>query len=217
MELDDFRLLNGRVLIEADKTKNHAKKIKRADGTEVKLWYDTRVNPNDHDRVCADGIVLKTPITLKPGSPKLDIEEGDHVYCFYFLTDEPEHKQLISGKETYTMDYHCDFITYMSTNFYCKVKDGKISMIADWNLIEPIEEKEKIKSSILFIPDVAEKKGNAKMTKGILRHVSKCAREKELKEGDVVYFNDIYRFDLVVEGSHYFRVSSRDISLLEEK
>lgn len=214
INLNEFSIPHNVVMIEADKIKNMARKLKRNDGSEVFLYLDMDVDPLRADKVCIDGIVRKLPMALIPKTLKMEVAVGDHVYCSAYMTSEEDHF-IIDGKECWGLEYPMDFLSYVSTNIFCKIVGGKIKMIADWNFIEEIPREDKTESGLELNTNWNNHHREG-LTRGILKHLCKESKDLGLKKGDIVYFKDQMRYNIYVEGQHYFRVSSRDILAAEK-
>jgi len=163
----------------------------------VEMYMDDSFNEDTLTN--QDAVIAATPRKLT-GFFKdfnLDIKIGDKVYVHHFATRK-EHKLEVEGVKLTQLAYH---------QLYCKVVDGKISMIGDHILVEPMmESDEDCMSGLLWLRDPE------RISKlGILRYLNKFTKELGYKEGDVIAFPDYGEYKLNVEGVEYFRMRNEDI------
>lgn len=220
IDLNTFDIPKDIIMIQADKNKHLSKKLKKDDGSEVDLilgiGQEQLQDAIKSNKTCVDGLVVKLPRDRSSQGLKIDLKEGDHVYCSYFLTEEDD-KFVIDGKDCWGLSYVMDFVTYFSTNVFCKIVGGKIKMIADWNFLQPV--KQELQKGSIHLnqawTEALHAANSGGLTKAVLCHISKESKEMGLKVGDIVYFKDRDRYKIFVEGEEYFRVSSRDLMVLE--
>jgi len=188
----NFKPTKDYVFVHADKDKTETITLKSG----LKLYQDRRFRPMHRGNAVQDGVVRKVPMKLTSKQP-IEIAVGDHIY-FHHFTVAPENEVEINGE----LLYHCSY----SDSIYCKVVDGKIVMLNDYNFIEAVAEEEK--STIIITPDSAKKNSSSR---GIIRHVNKELQELSVKEGDTIVFTKNSDYDIDVEGTMYYCMKSRDI------
>jgi len=186
------RPLRDRVFIQADRTKNSIKKI-----GDSEVVIDTAFEPHAAEHVTQEGVVLEAPGRLTSKKP-IEVQRGDYVYTHHFLCDEDQQVEL-EGKKFYQLIY--EYI-------HCKIKDGKITMVGDWNLIEPYEPPDKVSPGGIILVHL-EKDSEPKI--GIARHTTEYIKEMGVKPGDKIYFTKNSDYEMIVEGKTYWRMRDRDI------
>lgn len=187
------------VFIEADPKKNAIKHL--APGVDIII--DTAFEPHATENVTQDGVVLQPPSKLR-GGERVDLKAGDKVYTHHFLCDEDQSLEL-EGKKFYQLAYQM---------CYCRIREGKMKMLGDWNFIEPPKkEKEKTTNSgIIYNLAPASKEPQV----GIARHINEKMREWGVSEGDSVYFTINSDYEILVEGKKYWRMRNVDIIGIKE-
>lgn len=184
------------VYIETDKDRKSI--IKKG---SVELFNDTSYNPLDKDNVVQDGTVLSVCTKAKDsyfGFPlNVDIKPGDHIYTHHFLTDS-DNERKFNGKTYYEIRYE---------NLYCRISDGKIIMLNDWNFVTPVVDETKISETGI----VLDYKQKNKLRVGIINHTCQSLIEKGLEVGDMVFFKQGREYEIDVEGTTYYRIHTNDI------
>lgn len=208
----DIKIPKDFVLIKINSKKWLTKKVKGKDGKELNFdlssiytRMDEEFIPDDDSLIAYDGIIQAIPVALtKKSEIDIDVKVGDHVY-FNHLCTEPGNRRDYKGEECYWFNYQKDYTTYVTTNLYCKVVDGEIVMLGDWNLIEIEKVKEKEYSSNIIVPvSSLVKKENV----GFMKCVSP---KSSLVKGDRVYVDSETVYTIYIEGKSYYIVSDRDI------
>jgi co-chaperonin GroES (HSP10) len=186
--------IKDKVFILADKDKNARKQL---GDTGVEILIDTAFEPHATENVTQEGIVLQPPSRLSSGK-KVEIERGDYVYTHHFLCDDDQQIEH-EGQKFFQLIYE-----YV----HCKVKDGEITMVGDWNLIEPWEEPEEVTPAGIILPNF-DKPETPNM--GIARHITDYMKDLGVEEGDKVYFTKNSDYEMIVEGVTYWRMRDQDI------
>jgi co-chaperonin GroES (HSP10) len=189
------------VYIDADK---NSKRSVDYDGLNIKI--DHEYDEYRSDLVTNFGTVLSSPLYatnsyLKTNN-ELDIEisNGDKVYSHHFLTHE-DNERLFNNKKVYEIRYE---------DCYCKVVDNKITMLNEWNFIEPIKDK----AEDFKIGRFETKKTLANDSKkGIVKYLNKHLEKQGVKVGDTIFFKPDRDYKINVEGEELYRINTRDIVL----
>ena len=206
----DIKIPKDFVLIKINSKKWLTKKVKGEDGKELNFdlssiytRMDEEFIPDDDSLIAYDGIIQAIPVALtKKSEIDIDVKVGDHVTLDFLGVKKeysPEFYENVINKiaKAYT--------TYVTTNLYCKVVDGEIVMLGDWNLIEIEKVKEKEYSSNIIVPvSSLVKKENI----GFMKCVSP---KSSLVKGDRVYVDSETVYTIYIEGKSYYIVSDRDI------
>ena len=185
------------VFIEADPEKNAIKTL--APGVDILI--DTAFEPHATETVTQDGTVLQPPSRLRGGG-NVDLKAGDKVYTHHFLCDEDQALEL-EGKKFYQLAYQM---------CYCRIREGKMKMLGDWNFIEPIEDKKKTTESGIIYNFTPDKEPQV----GVAKHINEDMRELGVKEGDLVYFTINSDYEILVEGEKFWRMRNVDIIGIKE-
>lgn len=179
------------VFISADPTKNAKKTI--APGVTIEI--DQRFNPHDKEICTQDGLVKFAPAKLSSKLP-VEIKVGDRIFFHHFTCDADNRVEVNNE-----ILYHCAY-----ESVYCKIVDGKIIMLGDYNFIEPLQEEEK--SSVIITPDMAKKQSDKK---GVIRHMNIRLEEQGVKIGDVILFQKNADYCIDVDGKPYFVIDNKYI------
>jgi len=185
------------VYIKADKDRKEV--VDYGDG--LKLFNDTTYNPLATDNVVQDGEVF-TVCKKAKGSffgeeLKIEVEPGDHVYTHHFLTHEDAEREFGDHKY-YETRYE---------NLYCKVSEGQITMLNNWNFVSPVEDELEITDSGIQL----EFKQKNKLRVGIIEHSYPSLVAKGINVGDMVFFKQGREYNIEVEGKYYYRIHTNDI------
>src|SRR3990167_1531272 len=213
IESENFQPLADYVFVSAEPNKNSIKKF--ANG--LKIVIDTRFNPHDRGNVTQDGIVRFVQIKLTNRKP-IEIQKGDKIYFHHFWGDE-DNKVNVNNEFLYHGLYE---------SCYCKIVDGKIIMLGDYNLLEPINHEEKVYSELsehgrLLIKLLPEKKilnlagtptiydllKKNSTNKAIVRHANKRLAELGVNVGDTIFFQKNADYDIDVEGKKYYCMNNK--------
>ena len=181
------------VFIQANPNKNATRKLTE----DVEIVIDTAFHPHATEYVTQEGKVINPPTKLSNKKP-VELKAGDYVYTHHFLCDEDQSLEL-DGKKFYQLHYEL---------VHCIVNKGKIKMLSDWNLIEPIEKKEQTTESGLVIVRLDNPK---EPLSGTARHISKGLKDLGVKKGDKIYFSKDSDYEIIIEGKTYYRMRDRDI------
>ena len=138
--------------------------------------------------------VALDPFTLEPIEVK--IKKGDTVYCLQKLTHE-DNCRIINGKKVYQIIYE---------DCYCVERNGKIIMLNEWNLLEPIDNEVENIGSFEFIE---KKKVDNRFAK--VSFICDKLSSFGVKVGDVVAMKDNRDYPLIINEKKYYRVSTRSI------
>lgn len=190
----NFISINELVYVDTDKSANY-----KVDNFTIDHEYEQF----REDIVNQSGIVVSVPFKasnsyINNSSLDIELEVGDKVYTHHFLTHE-DNEIIFNGKKVYSIRYE---------DCYCKVNDGNIEMLNEWNFIEPIKEKEEdIKIGSFFLKNEAENDTK----KGIVKYASKKLKSVGVNVGDTIFFKKDCDKKIIVEGETLFRVNSRDI------
>lgn len=194
---DDIISIRDSVYIKTEKESKHTLSFKN-----FKFNIDSEFNPFDDDIVTRCGVVVAAPLEAINSYTDeiLDVElkPGDIVYTHHFLTHD-DNEAVINGEKVYQIRYE---------DCYCRVRDGKLKMLNEWNLIEPIKEKEEDFRIGRVITKVDLSHDSSK---GVLKNI--CSKMKNLgvKINDTIYFKKNRDYFITVGDKKYFRVNTRDI------
>lgn len=180
------------VFIQADPMLNAGRTL-----GDTKIVIDQEFEPHATEHVTQEGTVLSAPQKLD-SKKSIDLKRGDYVYTHHFLCDADE-REVINGVGFYKMMYEM---------IHCIVKDGKITMLNDWNFIDPYKEPEEVTKSGIILVKLAKDK-DPKI--GIARHISDYMKDMGVKSGDKIYFTRDSDYEMIVEGKIYWRMRDRDI------
>ncbi len=183
------------VYVQADKTK----KSKITIGG-IEMYVDTTYNPLATENVTQDGKVFSVCLEAKDSIFEhplpIEIAPGDHVYTHHFLTHADSEREF-EGKKYYETMYE---------NMYCKIVNGKIVMLNDWNFVSAIDADQEVVGEVIV--DVKKRKQHRT---GIIKHLSKSLAARGSKEGDKIIFKKGREYRIIVEGTEYYRISTNDI------
>ena len=107
---------------------------------------------------------------------------GDIVYCHHFINDESAKKK-VGGDYCYEMDIE---------EIFCRIVDGKIEMMGEWLLVEPI-----IKEGLII--------NQREVNVGIMRH------GMDEYEGKKIAFEKLSDYELEVEEKKYYRIRKKEL------
>ena len=182
-------------LVFTKREKRENDEIKVGDET---LLIDTSYDPMNWVNQKAE--VYSVPDKLDAWmNTEVELEPGDTVYTHHFINDE-QHALNVDGME----------LSYMAYNqLFARVRNGKIHMVNDFVLVEPIRETEdEIKTdSGLYLKANEEIKTNI----GILRYVNSDTKHIGAKVGDKVYFENNADYEMDIEGEKLFRMKNNDL------
>lgn len=178
----------------------------------IELITPTHFRPFEIHNVVQDAIVVALCDNAK------ELEVGDKVYGTHTMTTD-ERKVEIEGEALYRVD--------VTTDVYCKIKDGKIIPINNYCFASPMveaaeglemERDEKIgqlfaktKTGIIVDTDV---KSSTK--RALMKYPSEELMEMGIKEGDIVLYRKDCDYEMIIEGQTLFRIRTKDILAVDE-
>lgn len=177
-----------KVYIDTDKDKNID-----IDMGDVKLKYPKLYKRFQTETVTQDGVI-------KFIGDHPELKSGDKVYTHHFLCDERNEKSITSLGKTY--------YAISNRDIYCTVRDGKIKMANGWNFALPVYEDEsnyKTASGIILKPALEKEYLRCK-----IEHISEELAMQGVKEGDKAVFLPDRDYEMIVEGTVYYRIRSKD-------
>ncbi len=181
------QLVTDRVFIKANKEGRGEYKSKY-----IHLIIDTDFDETSTENAIQDGIIKAIP-----RNSKLGMKVGDHVYTSHFLM-EKEYQLTVDGEQVVALG---------ETDVYCKVKDKKITMFGEWNLIEPIKDLDKETASGI-IYELG--KGNVAL-RGKLLHTNPKLEALGVKIGNIIAYTAVADYEILIEGKYYFRMLNEDV------
>lgn len=193
----NFQPTSDYIFVHADKDKGSQKVLPNG---QV-LYIATKWRPTDRGIATQDGVVRYVPMRLTNKKP-IEVAVGDKVIFHHSVCDDANQVE-VNGE----ILYHALYEHAM----FCKIVDGKITMLNDRNFVEPIDVPEK--SSLIITPDMAKKKSH---NTGIIRHVNKGLDEQGVRAGDKIVFTKNSDYDIDVEGTMYYCMKNNDIVAIIE-
>lgn len=170
-------------------------------GTE--LIIDTSYDPMKLAR--QHGVVVETPTAFSKGV-KLDVKEGDIVYCHHFLVEKENEVKFYEQDLVYKIHW---------SDVYCRERNGKLKMLHYWNFVEQKMENEedfKTESGLITKPYMEEVKLH-----GYIRYMNDWMKKQGIKEGDEVIFSENSEYDMNIMGKKLMRMRNFDILAKIEK
>ena len=167
------------------------------------LFMDTSFNEMKSARQY--GIVIALPKGL-PKNIKLDIKEGDKVYCHHFLASEGNRVKFHDEENIYSIHW---------THIYARVRKDKLKMVHHWNFVkQKIEDESKYmtKSGIYLKPEAEDEE-----LYGYVEYMNKGLKKMGIKKGDEVIFSKNSEYDMRIEGEKLLRMRNFDILAKIEK
>jgi co-chaperonin GroES (HSP10) len=159
---------------------------------DIDIYIETKFNAFEH-RV-PFGTVVSTP--LKHNTP---VKAGDLLYVHHHVMMDDSNDM---GDNMLKVKYHPD--GGFSTQCYAYKNEEGIHVMSDWVLVEPIEQPNKLKSSIIEIVEF-EKQPNRY---GKIHCSSEALEEMGIKVGDVVYFSENADYEMEIEGQKLWRMNT---------
>lgn len=170
------------------------KSVKTISGSDKKIHMLTHFRENEEDVCIQSGTVFATPRRLS-NKQEVKIAAGDKVYTHHHLTHHSGDTSGISPN-TFAIKYR---------DIYCRIVDGEIEMLSNWNLLEPVEEPKNI-GRFLINPS------NKKVTGvGIVRYPSEGMTRRGVTNGTLVEFKRNAGYIILIEGVKYYRISDEHI------
>tara|TARA_R100001377_G_scaffold66253_1_gene41494 strand:+ start:402 stop:983 length:582 start_codon:yes stop_codon:yes gene_type:complete len=151
------------------------------------------------------GTVIALPQGL-PKNIKLDIKEGDKVYCHHFLVSENNKVKYHEKENVYSTHWN---------NIYARVRKGKLKMLTHWNFIKQKIEDESnymTKSGIYTKPEAEDEE-----LYGYVEYLNKDLKDMGVKKGDEIVFSTNSEYDMQIEGDKLLRMRNFDILAKIEK
>jgi len=167
------------------------------------LFLDVSYNDMKHARQY--GTVIALPNGLPKGL-KLDIKEGDKIYCHHFLASEGNRVKFHEEKNVYSIHWG---------HIYARVRKGKLKMIHHWNFIKQKVEDESnymTKSGIFTKPEAEDEE-----LYGYVEYMNDGLKDLGVKRGDEVIFSKNSEYDMKIEGEKLLRMRNFDILAKVEK
>ena len=171
----------------------------------IELYIDTRFEGAEFKYRVTDGPVLATPAKYKT-----DVEVGDTLY-FHHLVVMQEGQKLTGNDKSYFVNYNPESAANNQAIAY-KNKDGKITPLAGWSLLLPVE-KEEDESGVIEVVTLKE----SLPTKGVVAFESEELKDRGLKVGDVVGFKENRDYSIKIDGVEYYRTRTIDLMYVEEE
>jgi co-chaperonin GroES (HSP10) len=188
-------------IVELEKPINDT--ISTASGLE--LYIDSRFEGGEFAYRVTDGPVIATPAKYKT-----DVEVGDTLY-FHHLVVMQEGQKLTGNDKSYFVNYNPSEAANNQAIAY-KNKDGKITPLAGWSLLLPVE-KEDTKNSVIDVVSLKD----ALPTKGVVAFESEDLNKLGVKVGDVVGFKENRDYRIKIDGEEYYRTRVIDLMYVEEE
>ena len=188
------------VFVRANPRKNAVKEI--APGIDIVM--DQTFEKHSMTHVTQDGIIEYLPRGFSDDYLKefnyqgMELKVGDHIYAHHFLCDEYVPGTTINenGDGLYSILYG---------EVYCAIREGRITMISEWNLVDPV----KIEAPKSTIPGlITQLKEKVEPLKGIARHINDRLMELGINEGDEIYFDADSDYEMMIEGQMYYRMEN---------
>ena len=128
-----------------------------------------------------------------------DLEFGDIVWVHHFVDDQI----LPWGKNNSFVEYN---------QIYCRMRNEELKTLGHFLLVEPITYGElgTTRSETGIILSTKNEKQNADRI-GIARNLSDTAKNFGLKDGDRILFNKNCEYEILVDGSVYYRMELQDV------
>jgi chaperonin GroES len=187
---------NNIVYIKADKNKKS-----KVDAGGMDLFKDITYKPLETSNVTQDGIVLSVCNEAKhsvfENDLKIEVKPGDHVYCHHFLTDSDNEREF-NGEMFYEIGYE---------HLYCKVANGEIKMLNEWNFVVPVEGEIGLTESGIIL----DLKKTNELRVGIIKHPCQKLLSRGVKSGDKVFFKRGREYRIDVEEEVMYRIETNDI------
>lgn len=204
--------IRNKVLLRVEKDRYAVKKV-----GGIELITPTHFRPHEIHNVVQDGEVVAIPEHYSGGA--IPVEVGDKVYVTHNVC-HPDNEVTINDEILYCVD--------LTTDVYCKIKDGKIIPICGWCFCAPITEAEegqelerdersgqllqKTKSGIVTKIGVEHSSKRA-----LVKHPSDELIELGAEEGDTVVYRKDCDYEMIVEGKTLFRIRTKDIQAVYGK
>jgi len=196
--IKDGRIIPENSIVYCEADKNKKSKVVKGD---FEYYKDITYKPLETTNVTQDGFVYsvceKAKHSVFDNELNVEVSHGDHVYCHHFLTDS-DNERSFNGKKYYETWYE---------HLYCKVSDGEIKMLNEWNFISPVLSSNNSTDSGI-IKEINKKN---ELRVGVINHPCKKLSDLGLKIGDKVFFKKGREYLIDVEGKSYYRIETNDI------
>ena len=204
------KTIRNKILLRVEKDR-HAKRTVGG----IELITPTNYNPHAIYNVVQDGIVVAVCDHYEGG--EVPIEVGDKVYTTHNICHDDNIIE-VNGEVFYRAD--------LTSDIYCKIKDGKVIPICGWCFAAPITEAEagrelerdeygrmleKTKSGIITKVNVEPSTKRA-----LIKYPSEELSEMGINEGDVVIYRKDCDYEMIIEGQTLFRIRTKDILAVDE-
>lgn len=187
------------VYVDADKEANYEINI-----GSLKLKKDVEYdefsiyNRTQHGRVVAVPLTATNSYLKEDNELEIDLKKNDIVYTHHFLTHN-DNERIINGKRVFEIRYE---------ECFCRERDGLITMLNEWNLIEPIDEDEsKLKIGDFYLKNKLEKEANL----GLVIYPCDNLELLGAGKGEKVLFKKDRDYPIIVQNKLYYRINTRDI------
>ena len=203
--------IRNKVLLRVEKDRHKTKKI-----GGIEIFTPTHFRPHDIHNVVQDAEVVAVCDHYEGGA--VPIEAGDKVYVTHNVCHE-DNEINVNGEILYRVD--------LTSDIYCKIKDGKVIPICGWCFTTPIIEAEeglqmerdqqtgqlfaKTKTGIIVNTDV-----KASTKRAQIKYPSEELSEMGINEGDVVIYRKDCDYEMIIEGQTLYRTRTKDILAVDE-
>ena len=168
---------------------------------DFKLFVDPSFQPEWYRKISAEVVAVPRKLDTRHyayrGLELGEIEVGDTIY-FHYLGLTKENRLDTEDQDLYAIPYH---------EIFCKVREGVISALNGWALVEPVE----VKSGSAWIGTDSEK---ISTQEGILRFIGQPKTDQpalNVKAGDRVVFSKNADFINTIEDKEYFVMQQEDL------
>jgi co-chaperonin GroES (HSP10) len=170
----------------------------------LELYVDTKFNEFEH-RV-TEGPVVSTPLKYDTG-----VEINDTLYFHHHVV--LNSGQAITGHKNHFFVRYSQNETHGNQAIaYKSQRDNKIRPLSGWSLLEPVEEKDEKKSSLIEVVEIDKKNPN----KGRVCFDAPWLEDIGVKAGDVVGFVKNADYRITIDGKEYYRTRKEDLLYVEE-
>lgn len=164
---------------------------------DVEIYIDSRFDEFEH-RV-NEGTVVAPPYKYDTG-----VEEGDVLYFHHHVVVN-DGQPMTGEEDTYIVRYD-DKHTVNSQAIAYKNKEGVVTALSGWVVLEPVD-PEAVTSEQILTVGLEEKK----YLRGTIAHPFVGIEGSGLKVGDVVGFPPNRDYNFEIDGETYFRVRHEDL------
>ena len=155
--------------------------------------------------------VTEGPVVASPFRFQTGVRPGDTLYFHHLVV--MQGGQVLTGDDShYIVKYAEEAISNQAIAYKCQ-DTGKIKPLYGWALLEPVEEEEEEKESLVELVQLKENLP----TKGRVAFSSDQIEEIGLKVGDVVGFKENRDYRIKIDGKEYYRTRVEDLLYVEEE